>query len=807
MLTFYWTGTGALKYHTEIQNSSYVRPRRCAGQHFSGIFVTTFLYLQRFANGAPAAMPFEVLIPILARHGKLGRGMYDTEISFADGVASGATVIGGRVGGAFCIGFERPRFDAPLRALVWDCMRELGCAAFDDALEMVYTPLHGASALAPAFVAACANGVRRVDSAQQLWPEQLETRLPAVVPPGLAYPRAHGLQLQLFDESDATRKELAIELAIRPEACNPATLRVLRNLAARVDAAIGANPGYHPSYRFAHDASSLLFLESAPLGALAHSATMVSPGPGLSAHRPGFVGERGIDAGARLEQRKLVGNVQNKYGIALDGSGASINALSALLDKLHAWYVLERAREPANAAFSSPVAASWAIRAGYYLGSVVASQIGGQWGYVTRGQRRLAVVRTHRGRVCHPQLQVLDHIVNGAHDSVARWYAQLAVSDASACARADDIAGRIPQLCATLLGQADGAGLPLAAQLAREQLDFSVASLRHLDTWLGQLRQQGAAIPAPELARVSDAAGAYLGEVVRCNTPDPSLWQWMNYDDMVRAHPAFARQRPRAHSFMGFLDSAESTTYPLAAVGTLLADARAETLQDYARRLLPQAADERAGPLQPGDIEQCPADAAMELALDQVRNAIMKWRRAATAADYAAACADNPGWLGNDSLAEIYRRQHLLLERGMVVWGALVQANNALFAEGPHDMPALLAYSLERHFEARPQALRRIGEELFSYKGKQAPAALQHIAQHLASEQQRAQDLAVPHMLTRRRVMVSSFLAIRKHMPADVMKGAWFPLLTHPDTLSLMIAPRQFWSQELVAAWGGGAML
>lgn len=770
--------------------------------------MTTFLYLQRFANGAPAAMPFEVLIPILARHGKLGRGLYDTEVTFADGVAASATVIGGRVDGALCIGFERPCFDAPLRALVWDCMRELGCAAFDDALEMVYTPLHSATALAPAFAAACANGVRRVDSAQQLWPDQLETRLPAAPPPALAYrnANAHGLQLQLFDQSDAAAREVAIDLAIRPEACNPATLRVLRNLAARIDAAVGANPGYRPFYRFVHDASSQLFVESAPLAPLSHSATMVSPGPGLSAHRPGFVAAREIDAGARIEQRKLAAGVQDKYGIVLDGSGASINALSALLDKLHAWYLLERARQPDNAAFSSPLAASWAIRAGCYLGSVAAGQIGGQWGYVTRGQRRLQVVRTHRGRVCHPQQQVLDHIINGAHDSVARWYAQLAVSDASACARADDIASRIPQLCAALLGQG-GEPLPLAAQLAREKLDYSVASLRHVDAWLGQLRQQGAAIAAQERERVVDAAGAYLGEVVRSNAPDPGQWQWMNYDDMVRAHPAFARQRPRARSFMGFLDSVESTAYPLATVDTLLADARAESLQTYARRLLPQAADERAGPLVPGDIEQCPADAAMELALDQVRNAIMKWRRSATPADYAAACADNPGWLGADSLAEIYRRQHLLLEKGMVVWASLVHANNALFSEGPHDMPALLAYSLERHFEARPHALQRIAQELFSYKGKEMPPALQHIAQYLASEQQRAQDVAVPQLLTTRRVMLSSILAIRKHLPADVMKGARFPVLTHPDTLCLMIAPRQFWPQELLGAWTSGAMV
>ncbi|UOD31302.1 hypothetical protein INH39_06195 [Massilia violaceinigra] len=764
--------------------------------------MTTFLYLQRFADGESAVMPFDVLLSILARHGKPGRGAHDTEITFANGLAAGATLIGGRTGGALCVGFERPRFDAPLRALVWECMRELGCVAFDDALEMVYAPLHGATSLSPAFISACANGVRRVDSVQQLWPDLLETRLPEVVPPGLSY--ANGLQL--FDEGNVTSKEVTIDLAIRPEACNSATLRVLRNLTARVDAVMAANPGYQPFYRFVHDDSAQLFLASAQLGPLAHSATMDSPGPGLSTHRPGFASAREVHAGAQAEQARLVAFVHDKYQLALDGSGASITALSALLDKLHAWYVLERARQPAGSAFSSPTVASWALRAGYYLGCVLASQVGGQWGAVTRGERRLAVVRTHRGRICHPHLQVLDHIINGAHDSVARWYAQLAVSDASACARADDIASRIPNLCALLPASGDDA-LPLAAQLARGQLDYSVASLRHLDAWLALLRQQGAAIPAHERERVIDAAGAYLGEVVRCNTPDRGQWQWMNYDDMVRAYPAFARQRPRARGFMAFLDSVEHTTYPLATVSTLLADARAESLHDYARKLLPQAADDRAGPLEPGQIEEWAADATMALALDQVRNAIMKWRRYAKPEEYPAMCADNPGWMGNDSLAEIYRRQHLLLEKGMVVWASLVQANNALFAEGPHDMPALLAYSLERHFEARPQALHRIAQELVSYKGKEMPPALQHIGQFLASEQQRAQDLALPHMLTRRRVMVSSFLAIRKHIPDDVMKGAWFPLLTHPDTLCLMIAPHKFWPPELVNAWKSGAML
>jgi hypothetical protein len=397
--------------------------------------LTAFLFLQRFDNGAPAPMPFEAVMEVLSRHGVAGRGRGDAEFTFeADQVAAVCTVAGSTADGAACIGFERPRFDSPLRRAVWECMASFGCTAFTDTLDTVY-----ATAAPPAdLLAGCVNGARLVSTAQQLWPEQLELTAPPVARPALLYtnPNPNGPRHQFCDGGDFDAKELCIELAIRPEACNRGTLRIVRNLELRLDAAISANPEYRLVYRYAHHESSLRLMESARIGEHANPVTLVSPPPGDTPPHQIFVADRDVLAGAQAEADKLTRHVQDKYQLALDGSSASIDALARLLDKVHAFYCQERGKHPADGApFHSALATSWALKAGCYLGTVIQRQLAGQWGYVERGLQRLPVVLTHSGSALHPHLQVLDHIINGPRDSIAGWFARLAETDAPAAAQ------------------------------------------------------------------------------------------------------------------------------------------------------------------------------------------------------------------------------------------------------------------------------------------------------------------------------------------------------------------------------------
>ncbi len=743
-------------------------------------------------------MPFQPLMAILSRHGRQGRGKADIEMTMpAESLAFGCTVIGDAKTGVSCVGFERPRYDGALRDIAWECLSQLGCTVFNDTLELVYASPDGAAEL-PADMIAAACGARTIRSAQQLWPGQLVLPIDALPLPALAYtnPNGQGPNLQLFDHSDMARKELTIEVGIRPAACNPGTLRVLRNLTLRVDAAMQDNPDYKPFYRYAHADSSRMFLESPRLTDHVMQATFVSSMPGEpEPTQPDFIADRGVYASAAKEAAALARHVQEKYQLTLDGDVATIPALSALLDKLHAFSCHDRSKHPPGTPFHSALAATWAVRAGCYLGEVIRLHVGGQWGHIERGLLRLPVVLTHSARLCFAQQQVLDHVINGEAANIASWFESVARNDVSPTPRAEDLANNIPASVGLLL---DGDTLPHAGDIPRAALDFSVESLRHLDTYLELIAKHVSGIPGPALEKVILAAGAYLGEVVRINTPSRAWWRWVNYDDHVAAYPGFAKQRPREMGFMAFLDSREQTCYPIQHVGAYITGEGVLRTTDFALKVLGAVLPAQT---LPAAIDRWPQDDVMAGELAHVRDTLATWRRMASKADYDAMRPPEDAWLRSDSLGEILTRRDLLLERGQVVWAALVQANSELFQEGPDNLPAALAYSVDPHFDGRPQALRYLARTLFAQRGTQAPPHVQRITGFLEDELERAYNIVVPVEMTEHETLISAFMVYRQDVPEGVLAGAWFPALTHPDTPALMIAPRRFWSPRLVGLW------
>jgi hypothetical protein len=449
-------------------------------------------------------------------------------------MAASCTVIGNPESGITCIGFDRPNFDADLRRVVWECMERFGCAVFDDTLDTLCTNLDGISALPTNLAVACASGAREISSAQQLWPGEFGIGVEGPLVPALRYTNANanGPNEQVFDHANLDKKHLYIELRILPEACNPDTIRVIGNLQLRVDAAISANPGYCIHYSFTNTKSPLLVMQAAwSFEKLTNPNLIVSPAPepfGGKADKTTFIADGGIFASERAQATTATRHAHDKYQLALDGSIESIDTLAQLLDKLHTSYTQERDAQSARQLFASKAAANWAMIAGGYLGTVIQQQIGGQWGYVMRGQQRLAVVRTHRGRICNPHLLVLDHIINGPRNSISDYFRQLMQSDASSAPRDADLVCNIPGFCQIFLGQSQfssGGGLPLETQIPRDKLDFSVSSLRHLDVYLAQVSRESATFSNQTLSNLVLAAGSYLGEVIRSCSTDKGRWQ------------------------------------------------------------------------------------------------------------------------------------------------------------------------------------------------------------------------------------------------------------------------------------------
>lgn len=541
--------------------------------------MTAFLYLQKFTDGVPAAMPYQPLIDILSRFGKLGRGAGDLEVILPpDMVAAGCTVIGDSESGISCVGFERPRFDADLRRVVWACVQTAGCAVFDDSLETVCVPPDGIAALPEKLKAASVNGVRQISSAQQLWPEDSEIGVNGPSRPVLLYKNANPAapNYQFFDYLESEKCYLYIDVRIRPEACNPGTLRIHRNLELRVNAALTANPEYNVFYQYENYDSPLCVMESERLSDQKMRATIISPPPpgfGGAEPRTPFVADREVFASETDQAMAATAHAHEKYQLALDGGVATIEVLARFLDKLHLDYLQERDAQRSAHTFVSAAAAEWAKLAGAYLGTLIRQHVGAQWGYMKRGQQRLLAVRTHRGRNCLPHHLVLDHIINGPKSNVAAYFYELIRTGLSASPRDEDVVCNIPGYCQILIGKSHfsgGAGLPLEALIPRAKLDFGVSSLRDLDLYLAQVVRQRATFSALALSSLALAAGAYLGEVIRSNSLGAGDWRWASYDDFALENPEFASKRPREWGLLAILDSDTQMTYPVAHVTLIL---------------------------------------------------------------------------------------------------------------------------------------------------------------------------------------------------------------------------------------------
>jgi hypothetical protein len=786
--------------------------------------MSAFLFLQRFEKGAVVPMPFADLVKILGRYGKTGRGSGDTEVTFEpDTLSDGCTVVGNPQTGALCVGFERPRYDSGLREVAWDCMQALQCAAFNDTLDSIYVLPGHASGLPATWGPPSPGVARQITTAQQLWPDELEIAVESSATPAARYqnPNAHGPHYQMFDgvEGDAG---LVIEIGMRPEACNAGTLRILRNLELRVAAAIQTNPAYGACYRFAHTETSILFLDSPRLMDHQTRATIITPSPGdATAVGTGFIADRGLADLTHRATQSCVELARQEYRVELDGSFESIDTLSKVLDAVREKDRQERRAQPQETGVLSKAAMRWVYLAGPYLGSVLQRHVGAQWGYVRRpASRRQPAISMHTGRVRHPHLRVLDYIINGRSDDVTTWARALATADRSATPRQEDTVANIPQFCDILLGKArfHDRGLPFETHIPRAALDFSVDSLRELDRFLTAIATATAAVPAQAISDLALVAGAYLGEVIRSNTPDRACWRWVNYDDYSVAHPEFRKQRPRESGFLAFLDSATNTTYPIAHVAALLGKASLPSTHALALQLIGGGAATPAGigaraaggtaggggapnAVPSSGIAATAEDGVMKQALAGAREALEKWRRIATPSDFLGLRAAGPGWIRGHALNECVVQQQLLLQKGHMVWGALLQANNALFKRGPEDHAGAVLYSNERYFDARPQELHAIANDLFSYKGKEAPEGVQRISQWLTDEQEVAFNLPVPPALTSHPVFATGILFFRKHLPQQLLSAAWMPLLVHPETRAVMVVPRQFWGRELIAQW------
>ncbi|MBC7665192.1 MAG: hypothetical protein H7276_15635 [Caulobacter sp.] len=171
--------------------------------------------------------------------------------------------------------------------------------------------------------------------------------------------------------------------------------------------------------------------------------------------------------------------------------------------------------------------------------------------------------------------------------------------------------------------------------------------------------------------------------------------------------------------------------------------------------------------------------------------------------------SEPPAWMtaSGDPVRIFYEKQETLFRKGRIGWGALVQADDGVFAPGQDDLPGVLVYSEDDHFDARPMELAAIGARLLEFKAAGGASDLARFAQGVRNDTGRPLGVTVPAALSAKEPLLSSFVAIRAHLPEGILAGTWFPVLIHPSSVVPMIVPSTFWPPAMLQAWNERRMM
>ena len=172
--------------------------------------------------------------------------------------------------------------------------------------------------------------------------------------------------------------------------------------------------------------------------------------------------------------------------------------------------------------------------------------------------------------------------------------------------------------------------------------------------------------------------------------------------------------------------------------------------------------------------------------------------------------AKAPTWHKADLLKRVVADRPLLLERGTVAPGVLIQANSHLWSPGADDSAALALWSDDARLETDLLKLRELALELVDLKGKiperdaqaaaQIAPAMMPFARNITDEGARPLNARLPGDwgLAGANFYLSALLVWRAHLPTHYLTGRIVPMLVLPEqTDAAMILPAMFWSDEL----------
>jgi hypothetical protein len=358
-------------------------------------------------------------------------------------------------------------------------------------------------------------------------------------------------------------------------------------------------------------------------------------------------------------------------------------------------------------------------------------------------------------------------------------------------------------------GRPIAGGLAFEALLRRCQLDYSVASLKRVDAFLDIIRLEH---KPQEVDFLRDSAqqnllyllAFYTGEVIGLSRGAPPSWH--SYDEILALNPDNAVFGRAFYSsvccrYPGLAEPDLDVYLPLGVImARLFAPQLGKSVRISAEQFMPPAClhgpvTERPlpplGPLQPEGWHV------------NVSNALARFspvrRRAVNMTP--------PGWITGDPLSTLFEHEKILLEEGHIVWGALIQANHALFKPGAlFSAPGEVLYDPAGRM---PPALlldvaRRILLLKESEQNDPVPAST---AEALADDTRRVFGMAAPEELLPYRLLISSTYFEQAQMPDMRMTLPWFPLLISERCPGVVLfLPSIFWPEAFREEWLGAGV-
>ena len=158
-------------------------------------------------------------------------------------------------------------------------------------------------------------------------------------------------------------------------------------------------------------------------------------------------------------------------------------------------------------------------------------------------------------------------------------------------------------------------------------------------------------------------------------------------------------------------------------------------------------------------------------------------------------------------------RQKRIFEKGQVVWGHIIQANNTLWvpatreamqSKGTDFYPGELVFSPDPKKQVTPEFLGEVAERLVGLREKPSNAPeLKQISDYLRAETVRAYGWAVPPRLSPKvDCCISTTVFLRKHLPGGYLTEAFMPIvISDQPPYYAMPLPARYWPPDFIEYW------